>query len=92
MAVAKIFSLKFNQFKDDLMKGQVLSHVEYIIDIKEDQIRGLQHAHVIVHNYKDDGPRSAAEVDMCISTEIPDAKQNKTGLTRTVPSRQQLLK
>lgn len=74
--VARVFRMKLQSFKDDLIKCGVLGKVVAHIDVIEYQLRGLPHAHLLLILSEEDRPYLAEHVDELISAEIPDKKSN----------------
>lgn len=69
--VARVFHMKFHSLLDDVTKhgrlGTCLSHC-YTIEFQK---RGLPHAHLILILDDQSTPRTAAEIDMIVSAELP---------------------
>ncbi|XP_059088125.1 uncharacterized protein LOC131884382 [Tigriopus californicus] len=73
---ARVFFLKHQQLKDDLIKkhvlGRVLAHVESV----EHQKRGLPHTHLIFWVAAADKPTTQPIVDATVSAKLPDRTVN----------------
>ena len=70
---ARVFNLKLNELLEDLTKHHVLGRVIASTYVIEYQKRGLPHAHILLIVHPDDVPKTPADVDACVSAEIPDA-------------------
>ena len=63
VAVARIFALKWQCFKNDIIEKQVLGRAEYSIDSKEDQTKGHSHGHIILRLILEDAPFTVEHID-----------------------------
>jgi hypothetical protein len=74
--VARVFNLKLKELMEDLtvdeVLGQVLAHT-YVIEYQK---RGLPHAHILLLMAPGDVPMTAAQIDACVSAELPDALEH----------------
>ena len=69
---SRVFKMKFRAFLNDLVKEGVLGAVEGFTWTIEFQKRGLPHARVLLIMRRDHAPRTARDVDIVVSAEIPD--------------------
>lgn len=70
--VARVFFQKFKELSNDIIKGQKFGVVVAMIHVIEFQKRGLPHAHILVILREEDAPKTAEDIDLMISAEIPD--------------------
>ncbi len=72
----RVFNIKHENLLKDLMDRQVLGEVAAFTSMKEDQKRGLPHAHILLFMADKDKPRTPEQIDRVISAEIPDKNIN----------------
>ncbi|PIC42015.1 hypothetical protein B9Z55_009226 [Caenorhabditis nigoni] len=74
--VARVFQMKVNEFRDDIVKKEIFGQVQAYIFVIEFQKRGLPHLHMLLIMKTGSKPRTASDVDKVISAEIPDKTKN----------------
>ena len=72
----RVFHIKLEQLLTDLRKHQILGRVVAFTAVKEDQKRGLPHAHILIILHSSDQPRSPRDIDCIVCAEIPDKNIN----------------
>ncbi|XP_021953640.1 uncharacterized protein LOC110850511 [Folsomia candida] len=70
--VSRVFNLKLKSLLDDLLKKDVLGHIQAKIHVIEFQKRGLPHAHILVILNEVDKPKTTALIDKIVCAEIPN--------------------
>ena len=73
---ARVFNTKHKELLDELVHHQALGKVLAYSSMKEDQKRGLPHAHILCIMAPDDKPRSPSDIDRLVCAEIPDKDIN----------------
>ena len=72
---ARVFNLKLEELKRDLLEQHVLGKVKAYTYVIEFQKRGLPHAHMLLIFENDEKPRDASDYDALVCAEIPDAQK-----------------
>ena len=73
--VARVFKLKLEQLRQDILKNGVLGKVVASVHVIEFQKRGLPHAHFLIHFAEEDKLHNADDIDRLICAEIPDQNE-----------------
>ena len=73
---ARVFNIKHKELLDELIQKQTLGKVLAYTSMKEDQKRGLPHAHILCIMAPEDKPRTPKDIDKLVSAEIPDKNTN----------------
>ena len=68
--------MKVEALLADLLKHDILGHVDAYVMVKETQKRHLPHIHMLLTVVPRDKPRTPADVDRMVSAEIPDKRTN----------------
>ena len=74
--VARVFHMKVEALLTDLLKRDILGHVDAYVMVKETQKRHLPHIHMLLTIVPRDKPRTSADVDRVVSAEIPNKDTN----------------
>ena len=74
--VARVFRMKVVSLLNDLLKQDILGHVDAYVMVKETQKRTLPHVHMLLTMVARDKPRTPKDIDYVISAEIPDKNTN----------------
>lgn len=74
--VARVFKLKLDAVRHDLIHHQIFGRVTAAIHVVEWQKRGLPHAHILLILSPEHKARSADEYDMSVSAELPDKEKH----------------
>ena len=74
--VARVFYMKWEALLHDILKKDILGHVDGYVSVKETQKRHLPHVHALFTLVAADKPRVPADIDRIVSAEIPDATTN----------------
>ncbi len=72
----RVFNIKHEDLLTILLDGQVLGEALAFTSMKEDQKRGLPHAHILLFMSDKDKPRTPEQIDRVISAELPDKNKN----------------
>ena len=76
--IARVFNIKLQQLKDDLVKKHVFGKVIAYMYTIEFQKRGLPHAHILLILSKENKLRNnEGDFDRVVCAELPDPKKNK---------------
>ena len=70
--VSRVFQIKLQELKEDILKRNVLGRVLAYVYTIEFQKRGLPHAHMLIFFKDQDKPRTPQDVDALVSAQIPD--------------------
>ena len=73
--VARVYKQKLKELCEDIDKHHIFGIVIGRIHVIEFQKRGLPHAHILAVLRDEDAPKTAEDVDLIISAEIPDEKK-----------------
>ena len=71
MLVARVFKLKMEQLRDDLLHHHVMGRVVGYMSVVEFQYRGLPHVHILLIFDSADAQLSEEQIDDLVSAEIP---------------------
>ncbi|CAF0714504.1 unnamed protein product [Brachionus calyciflorus] len=74
--IARYFRIKLKMLLKDLIEKHVLGRVIGHIYVIEFQKRGLPHAHILLILHPDDKIKTAEQVDLTVSAEIPLKEEN----------------
>ena len=74
--VARVFHMKVEALLADLLKHDILGHVDAYAMVKEMQKRHLPHIHMLLTIMPRDKPRTSVDVDRVVSAEIPNKDTN----------------
>jgi hypothetical protein len=69
--LARVFKLKMDALLKELYKDGILGRTIAHLHVFEFQKRGLPHAHILVIVHGDDRLHSPADIDACVSAELP---------------------
>ena len=69
--LARVFKLKFEELKDDIVVKGVLRRVIVYVQVFEFQKRGLPHAHMLIILDEDDKLHNLGDYDPVVKAEIP---------------------
>ncbi|XP_014673789.1 PREDICTED: uncharacterized protein LOC106814041 [Priapulus caudatus] len=72
----RVFNIKLQELLKDLRQREVLGKVVAFTSVKEDQKRGLPHAHILLILKDKDQPKTPQDVDRIVCAEIPDKHTN----------------
>ncbi|XP_072025233.1 uncharacterized protein [Amphiura filiformis] len=72
----RVFNIKLEELLKDLRRGDVLGKVAAFTSVKEDQKRGLPHAHILLILKDEDQPKMPQDIDCIVCAEIPDKETN----------------
>lgn len=73
---ARVFNIKLEELLKDLHQREVLGKVLAFTSVKEDQKRGLPHAHILLILSDVDQPKTPQQIDCMVCAEIPDKTTN----------------
>jgi hypothetical protein len=76
--VVRVFRIKLQAFLDTLIKERLLGKVEAYNAVVEFQKRGLPHVHLLLYLRGEDKPRTAQDINNCISAELPNILDEPT--------------
>jgi len=79
---ARVFNLKLEELKKDILERHVLGRVKAYTYVIEFQKRGLPHAHMLLILENDDKPRDATQYDAIVCAEIPAGNTPKKAALR----------
>ena len=74
--VARVFHVKVEVLLADLLKHNILDHVDAYVMVKETQKRHLPHIHMLLTIVPRNKASTQADVDRVVSAEIPNKDTN----------------
>ena len=74
--IARVFHMKVEALLTDLLKRDIVGHIDAYVMVKETQKRHLPHIHMLMTMVARDKPRTASDIDRVVSAEIPDKNTN----------------
>ncbi|XP_072013683.1 uncharacterized protein [Amphiura filiformis] len=72
----RVFNIKLEELLYDLRRRDILGKVVAFTAVKEDQKRGLPHAHILLIMKDEDQPKTPSDIDRVVCAEIPDKTVN----------------
>ncbi|KAK4596817.1 hypothetical protein RGQ29_014730 [Quercus rubra] len=81
--LARVFKLKFEELKDDIVVKGVLGRVIVYVQVFESQKRGLPHAHMLIILDEDDKLHNPEDYDRVVKAKIP-CKEEQPQLHKAV--------
>ena len=74
--IARVFHMKVEALVADILKYDILGHVDAFVMVKETQKRHLPHIHMLITMVPHDKPRTSTYIDRVVSAEISDKEIN----------------
>ena len=74
--IARVFHMKVEALLTDILKYDILGHVDAFVMVEETQKRHLPHIHMLITMVPRDKPRTSTDIDRIVSAEIPDKETN----------------
>ena len=70
--IARVFHMKVEALLTDILKYDILGHVDAFVMVEETLKRHLPHIHMLITMVPRDKPRTSTDIDHVVSAEIPD--------------------
>ncbi|XP_028301369.1 uncharacterized protein LOC114462606 [Gouania willdenowi] len=74
--IARVFHMKVEALLTDLLKHDILGHVDAFVMVKETQKRHLPYIRMLITMVQHDKPKTSTDIDCVISAEIPNKDTN----------------